>query len=133
MVLRKKLLVLEDHPGLGQLLKDLFTAHGYEVTIATNGRQGLDYAQEGGFAIIITDIKMPEMDGIEFLRTLHEAKPKTENGPIIVYSNFAYQYSKDEVLSLGASEFVAKDTVSTTDLVQLVEKTISAHGQASTK
>lgn len=123
----KKLLVLEDHPGLGQLLKDLFTAHGYDVTVAINGRQGLDYAQEGGYAIIITDIKMPEMDGIQFLRSLKDSNAKEGNGPIIVYSNFAYQYSKDEVLSLGASEFVAKDTVSTSDLVALVEKTIAAH------
>lgn len=127
MVTKKKLLVLEDHPGLSQLLKDLFTAHGYDVTVAANGRQGIEYAQGGGYAIIITDIKMPEMDGIQFLHALKDTGPKDKNGPIIVYSNFAYQYSKDEVLSLGASEFVAKDTVSTTDLVQLVEKTIAAH------
>ena len=131
MVLKKKILVLEDHPGLGQLLKDLFTAHGYDVTVATNGRQGVENAQQGGFAIIITDIKMPEMDGIQFLRTLKETHTLAKNGPIIVYSNFAYQYSKDEVLSLGASEFVAKDTVSTTDLVQLVETTIAAHNNQS--
>lgn len=122
---KKKLLILEDHPGLGALIKDLFVTHGYDVTVATSGRQGLEFAKDGGYAVIITDIKMPEMDGIQFLRALKENPPPNLNGPIIVYSNFAYQYSKDEVLSLGASDFIAKDTVSTGELVELVESKIN--------
>jgi two-component system response regulator AtoC len=123
----KKLLILEDHPGLGQLIKDLFTSHGYTVTLATNGQQGLDYAREGGYSAVICDIKMPILDGIGFLKNLQETPPKTKLGPIIMYSNFAYQYSKDEVLSLGAVDFIAKDAVPLEDLVKLVASHIAKH------
>ena len=46
----QRLLILEDHPGLGSLIQELFSSHGYQVTLATNGQQGLSFAQEGGFA-----------------------------------------------------------------------------------
>jgi len=118
---KKKVLVLEDHQGLRTLLTDLLKMNGYDVTATSNGMEGYEKAREGGYDVIITDIKMPEMDGVTFLRTLREHPPKEKNGPIIVYSNFAYEYSKDEVLSLGASEFVAKDTVSTGELLQIMD------------
>lgn len=123
----KKILILEDHPGLGQLITDLFTSHGYSVTLAVNGQQGLDYAREGGFDAIISDIKMPLLDGIEFLKGLQKNPPQKKNGPIIMYTNFAYQYSKDEVLSLGAVDFIPKDTIGSAELVDKVQEHIKAH------
>jgi CheY-like chemotaxis protein len=123
----QKLLILEDHPGLGSLIQELFQSHGYDVTLATNGQQGLDYAENGGYAAIITDIKMPILDGIGFLKALNENPPKVKNGPIVVYSNFAYQYSKDEVISLGAADFIAKDTIGTGELVDYIDKLVKDH------
>jgi CheY-like chemotaxis protein len=118
---QKRLLILEDHPGLGNLIKELFSTNGFDVSLATNGVQGLEFASEGGFDAIISDIKMPQLDGIGFLRALQANPPKVKNGPIIMYSNFAYQFSKDEVLSLGATDFIAKDTVSTGELLQMIK------------
>jgi CheY-like chemotaxis protein len=123
----KRLLILEDHPGLGSLIQELFTSHGYQVTLATNGQQGLSFAQEGGFDAIITDIKMPILDGMGFMKALNENPPKVKNGPIVVYSNFAYQYSKDEILSLGAIDFIAKDTIGTGELVDYIDKLVQDH------
>jgi DNA-binding response OmpR family regulator len=123
----KKILILEDHPGLGQLITDLFKSHDFTATLAVNGQEGLDYAREGGYDAIITDIKMPLIDGIQFLRSLKENPPKKKNGPILVYSNFAYQYSKDEVISLGAADFIAKDTIGTGELVTYIEELIKKH------
>ena len=121
----QKLLVLEDHPGLGSLMKDLFGSRGFDVTLCTNGVQGLEAAETGGYSAIISDIKMPQMDGIDFLKALQANPPKVKNGPIIMYSNFAYQYSQDEVISLGAADFIAKDTISTGELVERVEALIA--------
>lgn len=118
----KKILILEDHPGLGQLITDLFKSHGYTVTLAVNGQEGLEFAREGGYDAIISDIKMPLVDGIQFLRNLQQNPPKKKNGPIIMYTNFAYQYSKDEVLSLGAADFIPKDTIGSAELVGKVEE-----------
>lgn len=127
MAATKQILILEDHQGLAAMIRELFTSHGYTVTVANNGQHGLEYATKGGFSAIICDLKMPIMDGMAFLKALQENPNKPENGPIIVYSNFAYQFSKDEAIRRGAADFIAKDTLGTTELVDHVEKLIANH------
>ena len=128
----KKILILEDHQTLAAMIKELFTVHGWDVQIAGNGREGLEFAQQGGWTAIITDLKMPQMDGMQFLNALHEHPAENPNGPVVVYSNFAYEYSKDEALKRGAADFIAKDTMGTTDLVNHIEKLVSEHQKSST-
>lgn len=125
MANNKKVLIVEDHPGLRSLLTDLFTLNGYDVVAVNDGVAGLEKAQTGGFDVIISDIKMPAMDGITFLKALREHPPKIKNGPIIMYSNFAYEYSKDEVLGLGAADFIAKDTIASGELVERVNQMLA--------
>ena len=119
------ILVIEDHPTLRSMLVNLFSANGFVVTEAINGREGLEKALLGGFSAIIMDLKMPQMDGMTFLNAYQQNPPQTKNGPIIVYSNFAYSYAKDEVLRRGASAFVPKDTVSTQELLAEVNRLIA--------
>ena len=121
------ILILEDHQGLASMIRELFSSRDYTVTIASNGQYGLDYASKGGYKAIIVDLKMPVMDGMSFLKALQENPPEKANGPIIIYSNFAYQYSKDEALRRGAADFIAKDTLGTTQLVAHVENLIAEH------
>lgn len=123
------ILILEDHQGLASMINELFTTHGYAVTIAPNGQEGLRYAQQGGYSAIICDLKMPVMDGMAFLKAMQESPPSTPNGPIVVYSNFAYQYSKDEAIRRGAADFIAKDTLGTTELVTYIQNLIKTHQQ----
>jgi DNA-binding NarL/FixJ family response regulator len=72
---------------------------------------------------------MPAMDGITFLKTIREHPPKVPNGPVIMYSNFAYEYSRDLVMSLGAADFIAKDTIASGELVDHVNQLLSGKGQ----
>ena len=125
------ILILEDHQGLAAMIRELFVSHGFDVTIASNGQHGFEFAQKGGFAAIICDLKMPVMDGMAFLKALQENPPSAQNGPIIVYSNFAYQYSKDEALRRGATDFIAKDTLGTVELVDYVKNLIKEHAAKS--
>jgi CheY-like chemotaxis protein len=127
----KKILIIEDHPGLRSLLTDLFTLNGYQVTAVTDGVAGLEKASAGGYDVIICDIKMPAMDGITFLKAMRENPPKVQNGPIIMYSNFAYEYSKDEVLGLGAADFIAKDTIASGELVERINRLLSNPNKVS--
>jgi DNA-binding response OmpR family regulator len=123
----KRILILEDHAMLASMIHDLFTNHGWEVTIAGDGRQGLDRAQEGGWTAIITDLKMPLMDGMQFLNAINDHPPTNQNGPLIIYSNFAYSYAKDEALRRGAADFIAKDTMDPAALVNRVEELVNQH------
>lgn len=126
---KKKILVLEDHATLRSMMTELFQLAGYQVTAVINGRQGLERAQEGGYDAIISDIKMPQMDGIQFLRAYQNSPSKSKNGPVIMYSNFAYEFSKNEVLGLGAVEFIAKDTISTGEFLDKVESIVQNYTQ----
>ena len=123
----KKILIIEDHQGLRALAKQVFTEAGYEVTDASNGQAGLDCAIQGGFEAIICDLKMPIMDGMTFLTSLQQHPPSTKNGPIIIYSNFIYEYAKNEALSRGAYAFIAKDTLGTGELITEVERIIKEY------
>lgn len=125
----KKILIIEDHQGLRSLANQIFSGAGYQVTEAPNGQAGLNSAIQGGFDVIVCDLKMPIMDGMTFLTALQQHPPATPNGPIIIYSNFIYEYAKDEALRRGATAFIAKDTLGTGELVAEVEKIMAEqHG-----
>jgi len=64
----KKVLVVDDEPGLRQSLGLLLTDAGYTVTAEQNGRRGLDRAIAEAFDLVLCDVRMPEMDGLTFLR-----------------------------------------------------------------
>jgi|GEM_PF-2425285 len=120
----KKILVIEDHQGLRSLANQVFSGAGYIVTEAANGQAGLDSAIQGGFEAIVCDLKMPVMDGMTFLTALQQHPAATPNGPIIIYSNFIYDYARDEALRRGAAAFIAKDTLGTGELVTEVKHII---------
>ncbi len=118
----QKILVIEDHPGLRSLANQVFSGAGFAVTEAPNGQVGLDNAIQGGFDAIVCDLKMPIMDGMTFLAALQQHPASTPNGPIIIYSNFIYDYARDEALRRGAAAFIAKDTLGTGELVEEVKR-----------
>lgn len=121
----KKILIIEDHQGLRQLAEQIFTAAGYQVTAVNNGQAGLDCAIQGGYQAVVCDLKMPIMDGMTFLTALQQHPPATPNGPVIIYSNFIYDYARDEALRRGAFAFVPKDTLGTGELIQEIERLIA--------
>ncbi len=128
----QKILVIEDHPGLRSLANQVFSAAGYIVTEAQNGQVGLNAAIQGGFDAIVCDLKMPIMDGMTFLTALQQHPAATPNGPIIIYSNFIYDYARDEALRRGATAFIAKDTLGTGELVQEVKHIIDDSAKKTT-
>ena len=62
-----KILVIDDERAIRNTLKEILEFEGYTVDVAENGRTGLERALTGTYDLIFTDIKMPEMDGIELL------------------------------------------------------------------
>lgn len=67
-----KVLIVDDQPGIRRLLLEVFTDEGYEVSVATNGNEALEKAKEVKPAVILMDMKMPGMDGIDALKELKE-------------------------------------------------------------
>ncbi len=66
----KKVLIVEDEKGIRILLSDLLSSKGFEVSMARDGQESLDQLEDGRFDLVVTDIHMPRLDGIEMLKRM---------------------------------------------------------------
>ena len=100
-----KILVIDDERSIRNTLKDILEFEKHQVTLAENGKQGLEVAQNGVFDLIFSDIKMPEMDGIELLGHLHEINIEA---PIVMISGHGNIETAVECIKKGAFDFLVK-------------------------
>lgn len=100
-----KILVLEDNEELKAVLKKRLAASGFTVECAENGEEGLDYLRAGGFDVVISDIMMPVMNGLEFLSAI---RAKKIDVPVILLT--ALDGTGDIVrgLDMGADDYIVK-------------------------
>jgi DNA-binding response OmpR family regulator len=101
----KKILVVEDDPGISLSLKDEFESDGYTVYSADNGQKGWDLAREKRPDIIIMDLMLPVMDGFEVCRRLRNEGDTT---PVIILTVKDQEIDKVLGLELGADDYVTK-------------------------
>jgi CheY-like chemotaxis protein len=104
---RKKVLVVDDTDGSRAVLVDLLDSLGFEVTPAGNGEQALDQAQAWRPDLIVMDILMPVMDGLEATQRLRQT-PQCKDVPIIVVSAGASDADMEKSMRVGASAFLVK-------------------------
>lgn len=100
----KKVLVVDDEPQITRVLRHSLTAHRYDVRTAADGVSALDTFHDWHPDLIITDLQMPEMNGIEFCREIR----KISSLPIIVLSVRGEEKTKVEALDAGADDYVTK-------------------------
>lgn len=100
----KKVLVVDDESQITRVLRHSLTAHRYDVRTAADGLSALDTFRDWHPDLIITDLQMPEMDGIEFCREIR----KVSTLPIIVLSVRGEEKTKVQALDAGADDYVTK-------------------------
>jgi len=109
----KRVLVIDDEENIRELLKLEFSELGYQVMTANSAFNGLQTLKENRADLVILDIKMPGMDGIEALEKIIS----TQRGlPVIIHS--AFSHYKDNYLTWSATSYVVKSG----DLTELIEK-----------
>jgi len=101
---KPRVLVVDDESQLTRVLRTGLTAHGYEVRTAADGVEGLRQANDWRPDLIITDLAMPNMDGLELCRKVRSVSQV----PIIVLSAKGEEKIKVEALDLGADDFITK-------------------------
>src|SRR5437667_12688026 len=100
-----KILLIEDDASIvGGLQKEL-QAEGYEVAVATRGDNGLAQAEKQPFDVVITDLKMPGLSGLELVEQLHATKPKL---PIILVTAFGTTETAIEASKRRAYDYLLK-------------------------
>lgn len=100
-----RLLLIDDEEGIRKVLSISLASDGYDVITAENGQEGLKLFQEELFSIVMTDLKMPGLDGIEVLKRIKEINPDAE---VIVFTGHGDMESAVRSLQLGASDFITK-------------------------
>lgn len=100
----KKVLVVDDEPQITRVLRHSLSAHRYDVRTAADGVSGLDTFRDWHPDLIITDLQMPEMDGLEFCREIR----KVSTLPIIILSVKGEEKTKVQALDAGADDYVTK-------------------------
>ena len=103
--LARKVLVIDDEEELRFALKELLEVHGWQVAVSANGFEALEQTKKQHFDIIISDIRMPKCNGLEFLEKLDtEYKKKTSIIMISAYSD----YDQEQLVNLGAKRLLSK-------------------------
>ncbi len=102
-----KILLIDDDPRLVEALQIRLEAAGYGVHVAYNGQDGVATAQQILPQLVILDVNMPGMDGLQVCRTLREAD-RLSTTPIIIMSAITHQLARRAALDAGATNFVAK-------------------------
>jgi two-component system cell cycle response regulator DivK len=103
----KKILIVEDEPRNLKLLRDLLQRFGYEILEAPDGEQGVKLAVEKIPDLILMDIMMPKMDGLEATRII-KADTKTKNIPIIALTSYAMKGDREKTIEAGCDGYIAK-------------------------
>jgi DNA-binding NtrC family response regulator len=100
-----KILIIDDEKSIRNTLKDILTFESHNVDLAEDGKTGLQLASENTYDIIFCDIKMPQMDGIEVLESLHETSPEI---PVVMISGHGNIETAVEAIKKGAFDFIQK-------------------------
>jgi nitrogen regulation protein NR(I) len=105
MTSNAKILLIEDDLGITDTLKRVLEDEGHEVRVETRGDDGLARAGKEKFNVVITDLKLPGMTGLELVRRLHESQPRL---PIILVTAFGTTETAIEATKSGAYDYLLK-------------------------
>jgi CheY-like chemotaxis protein len=120
-----KVLIVEDEKNLALAYRTILEKQGYAVVVAYDGEEGLQAVADNTPDLILLDMKMPRMSGLEFLRHL-DTKGSGANTRVIVFSNQDAQAEIDEAFKLGAKRYLLKSWAAPHDLVKVVEEALKS-------
>lgn len=118
---KKKILIVEDEKPLAHALELKMTHEGYETTVASTGREGLEKAATGDYDLILLDLILPEVDGFAILEGLKSKKLKPI---VVVLSNLGQDEDRKKAEEFGVKDYLVKSNVPLADIVKVVKASI---------
>src|SRR4051812_27840483 len=117
-----KILLIEDDPGIVMTLRRLLTEEGHQVVVEKRGDTGLALARRDGFDVVVTDMKLPGLNGLELIRELHAASPRL---PIILMTAHGTTETAIQATKSSAYDYILKP-FEIPELIDLVEKALTS-------
>lgn len=124
ITLMANILLIEDYPSLQKVYHTVLEKNGHTVHVATDGKQGLHLANQHPIDLILLDLLMPRVGGVDFLEA-YDLK-KHPSVKLIILSNVFTNQLLNQVLELGASNYLVKADVTPQILVKVVNDTLAA-------
>jgi CheY-like chemotaxis protein len=119
-----KILIVEDDVLMARMYQKLFTFEGYEVEMATDGQKGLDLAREHRPTLVLLDVMMPILNGIEVLDRLKQ-EADTRAIPVIMLTNLAGETDARTAISKGAIKYIVKSEYDPQEVAKMVKDVIT--------
>ena len=123
-----RILIVEDEPGMIELLTVALEDEGYEISIASNGEQGLKKVDDEEPDLIISDVVMPKLDGLSLVKKL-KGKLQTSIIPVILLTSRDEVEDEVEGLEAGADDYIPKPIVANL-LLARINRVMSIYGRA---
>ncbi len=118
-----KILAIDDELNIRRLLRNEFSLEGFSVTTASSGEEGLSLVESQDYDIVLLDIKLPGMSGMEVLKGIKDRKPALE---VVMITGYGDVTSAVESMKLGARDYVTKP-FKLRELIALVDQVICRH------
>jgi len=103
--MKHTILIIEDDQMVRESLYDVLTLEGYEVTAAADGPEGVERLAEKDFDVVLTDLRLPSISGMNVLEVIKKAKPETD---VVMMTSFGTIETAVEAMKLGASNYLTK-------------------------
>lgn len=121
-----KILIIEDDPLMRRLYQKIFAFEKYEVDMAEDGEEGIDKARSGKPTLILLDIMMPKMNGLQVLDKL-KADPDLKKIPVVMLTNLAGQKDAETALSKGAVKYIVKSEYDPKQVADMVKGVLAGY------
>jgi len=116
----KKILLIEDEKILSEMYQDKFTKAGFEVSVASEAKEGLEIAKKEKPDLIVLDILLPRENGITFLTWLRN-EPEVSLLPVVAFSNYDDPEIKRQAIKLGVKEYLIKTNYTPQEIINKIK------------
>lgn len=114
----KRILVVDDQESMRSMLTDLLDMMGHQTLTAAGGTEALERMRDQAIDLVITDLNMPEMDGMELTKRIKSASPDV---PVIVITGYGTFHTERQVIAAGADGYIPKPCT-----IHRVQETVNA-------
>jgi CheY-like chemotaxis protein len=126
---KKKILIVEDDNFVAEVYFTKLSEMGYESLLAQNGREGIEILKKNKIDLILLDILMPIMDGMEMLNEVKKDE-KLKSIPVILLTNVGEKDSIQKVREMGVKNYLIKSHFTPAEVIEKIEEVFKKNGQS---